>query len=255
MPCRYLQTTLIAFALPMMLLAAGCASTGAAVGYSRSELQLIPGKSLERMANRHAADELVAVKVEGRSDPVEVRSFTDKDHVTVVASEGLDQQVRFSDVTDLLIFKRPRKDEQQAAPNRATASGAAGAIGEALVYAPLVPLAVATWPALNVMGLNASTNSADDERARRIYEGLSKQELIDSIGRPKERYACIKKNPRDKDDAAEEIWVYDDDRVLRGGRTLIISNQSGLVTYNSFHTTFFKDPNWRDCKPMALDSP
>lgn len=242
--------------LPAIMLTGGCASSGAnvgtSIGYGRSELQLIPAKSLERLASNHAADELVAVKVEGQSDPVVVRFFSGKDHVSVLAPQGQEQLVRFADVTDLLIIKLPKKDQQAAVPARTTASGAAGAVGEALVYAPMVPIAVVSWPLLNVMGLNGAKNSDDTARAGRIYMGLSRQDLIESIGEPREKYACtMRVKLKGKPDEAEEIWVYDEDKVLRGGRTLILESANGLVWHNSFSTTFFKESDTFECKPLA----
>ena len=110
-------------------------------------------------------------------------------------------------------------------------------IGETLIYAPLAPVAIATLPALRATGLDAGKNAQDKEKARLVYEGMSREELKIYVGEPKEKYYCEAKGRR----KANEVWVYEDDKVLRGGRALFIDLERDKVYYNSYHTSFFKD--------------
>jgi hypothetical protein len=55
------------------------------------------------------------------------------------------------------------------------------------------------------------------------------------VGEPKEKYYCKAKGK------AYEVWVFEKDKVLRGGRALFIDLESDKVYHNSYHTSFFKD--------------
>jgi len=244
--------SLNACVLCVSLLVNGCASTPS-IDFSRSDLKKIPLSSLQRMASAHAADEVVAVRVSGSDRPAEVKAFESRDHVTVYADDGKEEDVKFSDISALLIFRKPKPLEQAEPKKGSSASGAAAAAGEALAYAPIVPLAVGTWPLLRAMGLDASKNSKDNAKARLVYLGMSRKELMESVGEPREKYSCILKlHLKDRQDVPQEIWVYDDDKVLRGGRSLSIDSGTGTVSHNSFHTSYFKDSDSFRCTPLLV---
>ncbi len=253
MLCRCKITSLLACALFVSLLTTGCATATHSVDFSKSELQLIPASSLQRMASAHAADEIVAVRVDGHAEPVEVKEFKNKDSATVYSAGGKEAEIQFSEITKLLIFKKPKAPEQNDRQKGVGASTVGSAAVETLAYAPIVPLAIGTWPLLRAMGLDESKNSADSAKARMIYHGMSRQELLAGIGIPKEKYSCILKlHLKEKPDVAQEIWVYDDGKVLRGGRALFIDLETGTVTHNSFDTNFFKDSVSFTCSPLAV---
>lgn len=244
MPYRQSISSLFTCALFVSLFVSGCATTSRSIYFSKSELELIPVSSLRRMVSTPAADEVVIVGLDGRDGYFEVKEFKGKDSAIVSGLEGKAAEVRFSDITALLIHKKPEAQKQMNPPKEASTSSSASATAEALIYAPLVPL-VTVSPLFGAMGLNASDNSADNAKARLIYHGMSRQDLLSSIGTPKEKYACILKLPAKG--VAQEVWVYEDRKVLRGGRALFIDRDTGAVSHNSFHTSFFKGSGSFDC--------
>lgn len=249
---RFRLSSSAAFALFTSFIATGCATSTHSVGFSKSELQRIPTPSLRRIVAAHAADEVVAIRMDGRDQPVEVKEFNNRDSATIFGPDGKEAEIRFSDITALVIFKKPKPPEPTQRPAGASASAVASATVEALAYAPIVPLAIGTWPLLRAMGLDESKNSADNAKARLIYQGMSRQDLLASIGEPKEKYSCILKlRLKDKPDVPQEIWVYDESKVLRGGRALFLDVGTGTVSHNSFHTTFFRDSDSFDCSPSV----
>lgn len=249
-PCELNVSSLIACALGVLLLATGCAGTTASIDFSKSELQRIPGSSLQRIATAHAADEVVAVRVAGHDGPLEVKEFKNRDSATVYAADGKEVHINFTDITELSIFRKPKTPEPAAPPKGASPSDIAFT---ALVYAPIVPVAIGTWPLLRAMGLDGSKNSEDEAKARLVYTGMSREDLLESVGKPREKYSCILKlNLKDRSDPPLEIWVYDDEKVLRGGRTLLIYLDRGTVSDNSFHTTFFKNNSHFACSELAV---
>lgn len=252
MPDKRTISSLSACALFASLLASGCASSTPAIEFGRSELQLIPGSSLQRIASAHAADETVAVRVEGRDEAVEVKEFKDREYATVYAAEGKEENIRFADLTALSIFRKPPADGADGQKDPSARAAAATAV-EAVAFAPIVPVAIGTWPLLRAMGLDAAKNSEDNAKAGLIYRGMSKKELLESVGKPRETYACLLKlHLKDQPDVPLEIWVYDDDKVLRGGRTLSIDLGTGTVSHNSYNTEYFKDSSSFSCSPMAV---
>ena len=138
---------------------------------------------------------------------------------------------------------RIRRIKTPADSGKKNGSGTADAVGETMIYAPLVPVAIGTLPFLRAMDLDAGKNDQDEEKARLVYEGMSKNDLIKNIGEPKEKYHCEAKNGS----GIEEIWVYNKGEVLRGGRALFIDLGKGVVYYNSYDTTFFKNSDWLNC--------
>jgi hypothetical protein len=102
------------------------------------------------------------------------------------------------------------------------------------------------------MGLDESKNELDREKARRIYQGMSKSDLLGSIGPPIEKYSCFFKFTRkEKQGVADEVWVYDERKVLRGGRTLFMYIDKGVVYQTSQDTSFFKQSDTLDCSTLV----
>lgn len=233
------------------LLTSGCATTTHSIDFSKSELHLIPTSSLQRLVSSHSADEIVAVRVGGRGDPVIVKEFKNRESATVIGAEGK-EEIPFADITELLISKKPKALSQLDSQKKASTRAASSGVGEALMYAPLIPIAVVSWPLASAMGLDESKNDLDRAKARRIYHGMSKNDLLESVGAPKEKYSCFLKLPlTEKQGTADEVWIYDDGKVLRGGRTLFINIDKGTVYNNSHHTSFFKESDTFACSKLA----
>ena len=110
------------------------------------------------------------------------------------------------------------------------------AIGEALIYAPLIPVAIVVTPFLKAMGLDAQANAQDSEKSHLVYVGMSKEELETYIGKPKEKYYCSNKTGQPSD----EVWIFEPHQVLRGGRVLFIDLESNQVYHNAHHASYIK---------------
>ncbi|RMF24645.1 MAG: hypothetical protein D6760_02890, partial [Deltaproteobacteria bacterium] len=114
---------------------------------------------------------------------------------------------------------------------------------EVAVYAPFLPL-VAARPVFGLMGLDEGKNADDEEKAALAYEGMTKDELLAYVGEPKERYRCesLAGAARPK-----EVWVYENDKVIRGARAMFLELPQGVVYHTSEDTSFFKKSEQARC--------
>jgi hypothetical protein len=122
-----------------------------------------------------------------------------------------------------------------------TTRGCAGCV-EMVTTLPLALVALPLWGVFRVLGEDPAKNQEDESKARFVYEGMSKNDLLTYIGQPKEKYMCIPKGQYQlsKEEAHTEVWVYRKDQVLRGGRALVIGSGRGEVLENSYDPSFFK---------------
>ena len=240
MVCRYKTYLIVTYAVSVTLLVTGCATTTTSLNFTQSELKLVPIIAFHKIMSSQSMNETVTVRAESLDGAAEVKGFVGQKYVIVTDMDEKEVKIRIADITEI---ERIRKIQTPTNSREEKGSGAADAIGETLIYAPLVPVAIGTWPFLRAMGLDAKKNAEDKEKARLIYEGMSKKDLMLNIGEPKEKYHCEGKNGS----GAEEIWVYEKGQVLRGGRSLFINLNKGVVYYNSYDTTFFKNSDWLNC--------
>lgn len=247
MPHKQIFSLLVALCLSLGL--SGCSATSHTVGFSQSELQRIPASSLQRMVRERAADEVVALRVAGRDEPVEVKAFKSKDTATVHTADAGEAEIRFADISELLIFRIPLPAQTDSSKQGIASSGTSSA-GEALIYAPLIPLAL-TRPLFRAVGLDGQKNEDDNSKARRVYQGMSRKDLLESVGEPSEKYACLL-NLHNKPAIPQQIWVYPDEKVLRGGRTLTLDLATETVSHNSMHTSYFKNSKSYSCSPLSV---
>lgn len=218
-------------------LISGCATTPhwvttsyGTMEFSHSEVEKLPIISIRKILKSGSHTDRERVKIFIRSSslngPAEVHHVSGQEDVIVIDEQGKEVRLRLADITEIKRIRRfkvvPHKSKAEAA-------------GEVLIYAPLIPVAIATWPFLRAMGLDAEKNSDDDEKAQLAYGGMSKEDLMTYVGGPLEKYHCDDKS------GGHEVWVYKKDQVLRGGRALFINVADGKVYAASFDTTFFKD--------------
>jgi hypothetical protein len=109
-------------------------------------------------------------------------------------------------------------------------------------YTPRAPYEINGWPVIRTTGFDASKNRKDKQKARRVFFGMTKEELRTHIGEPKEKYMCRSKYS----DAKYELWAYRRDPILRIARPLFISLEKDVVYYNSH---LF--PSWAKCALMS----
>jgi hypothetical protein len=240
MVCRYKTYLIVAYAVSVTLLVTGCSTTTTSLKFTQSEVKLIPSIALQKIMSSHSINETVTVSAKGLDGAAEVKGFVGQEYVIVTDLDAKEVKIKIADIIEI---ERIRKMKTPANSRDKKGSSTADAVGETLIYTPLIPVAIGTWPFLRAMGLDAKKNDEDEEKARLIYEGMSKKDLILNIGEPKEKYHCEAKNAR----GDEEIWVYEKGQVLRGGRTLFIDLDKGVVYHNSYNTTFFKDSDWLNC--------
>ncbi|PJA31546.1 MAG: hypothetical protein CO187_08860 [Zetaproteobacteria bacterium CG_4_9_14_3_um_filter_53_7] len=143
-------------------------------------------------------------------------------------------------IRDIVEVYRVYHPRQQAAPS--APANTAEAVGETLIYAPLVPVAVVSWPVLSSMGLDEHKNSEDPEKALLIYEGMTRSELEAVQGKPVEKFSCARESGKG---ASYELWAYEKEKVIRAARFLFIDQQTGKVNFASFRM-----PGWLECSPI-----
>jgi hypothetical protein len=183
-------------------------------------------------------NETVKVNATSIDGPAVVKGFEGQKYVIVTDKRGKEIKLATSEITKIERVRRIKRPDNS--PNKGE-SNTAEAVAETLVYAPLVPIAIATWPVLRTSGLDAGKNAEDNRKARLVYEGMSKEDLRAYVGEPKEKYHC-----EAKDSSGDyEVWVYEKNQVLRGGRALFIDLEKGEIYHNSYHISFFK--KWDNC--------
>ncbi len=238
MPIR-ITSSLLAWATFSALL--GCATEDAqwretAYGswtYSRDELELLPAQAKAQILALPAVTETETIEVLIRTATlnraVPIEALTPGADAVLATVDGATQRIPIARITEIQSIRAIRT----AAP-RDQGSDTEG-IGEALILAPLIPLAVVSFPLLRAMELDAGKNAADNGKALQAYGQLSKQELLHHLGPPAQQYAC------DDRDGGHDVWVYPPEQVLRGARALFIHRSDGRVYYTSYNTTFFQD--------------
>lgn len=177
----------------------------------------------------------VSVEARGLDGVGRVMRLAGPDQVYVRETDGKQVKVDLARITRIGLVRQIK-----IIPHRETSGAAARHLGESASYVPLIPFAMTTWPLLRAFGLDAGKNAEDKGKAQLAYKGMSKAQLVASLGEPVEKYVC-KNKFRDN-----QVWLYRTDQVLRGGRALFIDSASGKVYYTSHNTTFFKDA----CSPL-----
>jgi hypothetical protein len=210
----------------------GCATTS--LKFTQSEVKLIPAVSLPRVLLPGSMSETVEVNARSIDGTAVVKGFEGQKYVIVTDRHGQEIRLAINEITEIERIRRIKRPDSTAKKGE---SSNGEAVGETLIYAPLVPVAIAMWPALRASGLDAGKNAEDKRKAGLVYEGMSKEDLKTYVGEPKEKYYCKAKGKG----KAYEVWVFEKDKVLRGGRALFIDLESDKVYHNSYHTSFFKD--------------
>jgi hypothetical protein len=213
-------------------LVSGCAATTTSLKFTQSELKLVPVVEFQKVLSSGAMNETVEVNARSIDGTAVVKGFEGQKYIIVTDKYGQEIRLSISEITQIERIRRIKRPDTTAKKSK---SNNGEAVGETLIYAPIVPVAIAMWPALRASGLDAGKNAEDKRKARLVYEGMSKEDLKTYVGEPKEKYYCKAKGK------AYEAWVFEKDKVLRGGRALFIDLESDKVYHNSYHTSFFKD--------------
>jgi len=237
---EYKSCLLLASILFASCIVSGCATHTTSLKYTQSELKLVPPIAIEKVLSSDATNVTVRVRASSIDGSAVVKGFEGQKYVLVADDQGQDIRLATSEITEV---ERIRKIKKPASSSAKSEASTAETVGIFLIYAPLIPVAIASWPALSAMGLDAHKNAEDAQKAKFVYRGMSKEDLNEYIGEPEEKYYCEAHGGRE----AEEVWVFGKDKVLRGGRTLFINLKSGTVSHNACPTSFFKDY----CSPMT----
>lgn len=233
-----------------ILMAYGCATTPywtttsyGTMTYSQAELEKLPHISIKNILSSGSADDQIRVEIIVRSrelkSPAKVKRLAGQKDVIVTDAYGQEVQIEIDQITEIERIRRFK-----VVPRKTTMGEKADTAGEVLIYAPLIPVAIASWPILRMFGLDAVKNDDDKEKALLAYGGMSKEDLTMYVGEPKEKYYCKNKY------GDQEIWIYEKSQVLRGGRALFIYLDDGVVYHTSHDTTFFKDSNSLNCSVL-----
>jgi hypothetical protein len=159
-----------------------------------------------------------------------VKSYEGNDYIIGLDEGGKELIIALKDIKEIAKIKeRPRAKRDS--------STSAEDLGELAIYAPLIPVGV-VWPAIGgPLGLDAEANSRELQKALLIYGGMTREELRANVGEPQQRYQC-------KDES--EVWTYNAEQVLNGGKFIFISNLNQRVYFTSYR--FLKK---EDCSPIV----
>lgn len=236
--CEYKTHCLVTLIVIAGFIATGCATKTTSLMFTESEVKLIPIVAIQKVLSPRA-DETVRIYSSSVDGPAVVKGFEGKKRVIVMDKHGKEIELMTTEVMKIERIRRILRPDDSAKKGK---SNTAGAVADTVFYAPMVPTAIVLWPFLRASGLDAGKNAEDKLKARLVYEGMSKSDLLKYIGEPMEKYLCIPKE-QNRWSKEEEVWVYRKDQVLRGGRSLFINLDKGEVYYNSYDTSFFKKRN------------
>lgn len=231
---------LAAFIVIISFMMTGCATTSTSLKFTQSEVKLIPVVAIQKVLSPRSMNETVKVRAKSVHGAAEVKGFEGQEYV-IVTDERHGKEVKLA-ISEIVEIERIRRFTVTS--DRKHQGNGAEAIGETLIYAPLIPLVIVR-PLFGAMGLDEEKNSEDREKASLAYEGMSKEDLRTYIGEPKGKYHCENKDRS----GAYEVWVYSEDQVLRGGRALFISLDKEKV---SFTSRLF--PSWKICSLITEQS-
>lgn len=234
--CEDKTNLFAAYIVIISFMVTSCATTSPSLKFTQSEVKLIPVVAIQKVLSPASTNETVKVRAKNVNGPAEVKSFEGQECVIVTDEHhGKEVKLPISEITEIEHIWRIKRPANSGGKHQANS---AEAVGESLIYAPMIPIAVSTWPFLRMMGLDEKKNSRDREKALWIYGGMNKDVLRESIGEPKHRYLCKSENSRDR----FEVWSYENDQVLRGGRFLFLNLDKGKVYFSSW-----RFPSWANC--------
>ena len=218
----------------MSILGSGCATTTTSLKFTESELEVVPAVVLPKLLSSNATNEVVEVSAKSIDEPAVVKRIEGQKYVVVTDTRGKELRLSISQITEIERIRQIKSSETSTTKG---GGNAADTVGETLIYGPLVPVSIALWPALRLSGLDAKKNAEDNQKARLVYEDMSKEDLKRFVGEPKEKYYCESQGKS----KAHEVWVFEHEKILRGGRALFIDLTTDKVYHNSYNTSFFKN--------------
>lgn len=232
---------LTALLLLVALLATGCVSTSSTIAFSPSDVKLIPPSLMEKVLSPTSVSEVIKIKAKGLPHGMKVKRFEGREYLIVSdASQGDEVKVAVQDVTEIVLSKR----FEAPTTTGNTSSSTGSAIGEALIYVPLIPVAIVSRPFLRAMGLDEENNSNEREKALMVYGGMSKKALKDSLGLPLQQHLCNTDDPQSK----FEVWQYKKEQMLSGGELLFLNSEKGVVFFASS-----RFPSMTNCSPIPMN--
>ncbi len=235
------------FPLPGLILlvavvATGCVSTSNNIAFSPAEVKLIPPSVMEKVLSPTSDSGVTKIKAKGHPHRMEVKKFEGREYLIASdTSQGDEVKVAVQDVTEIV---RSKRFEPTPTTTGNTSSSTGSAIGEALIYAPLIPVAFVSRPFLRAMGLDEEKNSNERVKALMVYGGMSRETLKERLGLPLQRHLCNTDDPQSK----FEVWQYKKEQMLSGGELLFLNSEKGVVFFASS-----RFPAMKNCSPIPLD--
>ena len=224
--------------LATLIVVSGCATTNAPFwkntsygtwNFPNSEVKILPIISIRKILSSASVTKnqrlQILIKAQNIDGIAEVKQLVSPDDVIAIDEHGKETKVKLAQIMEIQTTRWVWIER-----GGETIGKAAEASAEALLYAPLVPLAIAGWPFWRSAGFATD----DSGKAMLAYEGMTKEDLVTYIGNPVEIYHC------NDEYGGHEIWVYKEDKVLRGGRALFISSNKGKVFHASNDPNIFK---------------
>ena len=215
----------------IVFMVTSCAMNTKSLKFSESEVKLIPAEAFQKVLSSTSENETVKIWAKGISGSVEVKGFEGQDYV-IVKDERNKKEMNLP-INDILEIEHIWRFKKQSTSRKKHKEETADAVGEFLIFAPLIPVAIGMMPILEVTGLDAKENAKDESKAGLVYRGMLKEDLRVYVGEPKNKYLC-----KDINFGDYEVWIYGKDQVLSGGRELYIDLDDNTVYYNSVRIPF-----------------
>jgi len=215
----------------IVFMVTSCATNTKSLKFSESEVKFIPAEAFQKVLSSTSENEAVKIWAKGISGSVEVKGFEGQDYV-IVKDERNKKEMNLP-INDILEIEHIWRFKKQNTSRKKHKGETAEAVGEFLIFAPLIPVAIGMMPILEVTGLDAKENAKDESKAGLVYRGMLKEDLRVYVGEPKNKYLC-----KDINFGDYEVWIYGKDQVLSGGRELYIDLDDNTVYYNSVRIPF-----------------
>lgn len=224
--------------LTLVLALAGCAGTSKSkLTFTQAELVKVPEVAYPNLFRVDPPSkntrEYVLVRAKGEAGKLKVVEYISSDHIKVRTPKGQESEISMRQVIRL---ERIREFRYHSSAKEES-SGAAAA--ELAIYAPLIPVGLVIGPYF------ASIDEAE-KKAGVVYTGLTKKQLIDTLGQPLERHWC-----RNEEGYESELWIYPPGKVLKGGQVMHLMNKGGkdFVYHVNMKNYWKDDPHCRRIEP------
>lgn len=217
-----------------IFMVSGCATSSSIMKFTQSEIEIIPDIAIHRIFLPHYFSDMVKVEAKGIRKPMIFKRFEGQAYIVATnPRSGKEVTLAINDITQIEYIKLPKNIGKSS--GGMTASEAVEGAALLSSIAILAPFAFVIWPFYDDPMADQKREVEENRKAKLVYIGLTTEQLIESIGEPLERNLC---------GSWREIWIYNEDKVLPGGKFLTIDRTNRKV----IKSTYSQPESW-ECSP------